>query len=350
MSRIKKYIDSDVYTEAKKRINHIIDIFDSVVVMFSGGKDSLAVLHLVKECFDERGIKKPVNVIFRDEELIPDSVISFVNEYRQKDWIDMKWFCVPLRSTKYILGVCYDYVQWGRNRELTRDVPEFAITLDANDDREFDQYSMDLFCSKFYKGKVAFITGIRASESLMRFKASLNKYNENYINAVDTTDKVKLCKPLYDWEEDDIFRYFYENGIKYCPIYDHQMWNKMSMRVSTPIHAEQAKRFDKLRASAPELYQRVVKVFPEMLAQERYYSEYDRSKIIEKYSSSFEGVRAWIEDNITDEKQYQLALKRLKQCQVAYRTKPFNYPPEYVLKQFISGAFKRNILPLVKKR
>jgi hypothetical protein len=39
---VRVYIDTDVLTEAKKRIHHIFDLFDTVVVMFSGGKDSLA--------------------------------------------------------------------------------------------------------------------------------------------------------------------------------------------------------------------------------------------------------------------------------------------------------------------
>ena len=45
--------------------------------MFSGGKDSLVVLHLVHEVAKERNIKKPIDVVCRDEELIPDEVINF---------------------------------------------------------------------------------------------------------------------------------------------------------------------------------------------------------------------------------------------------------------------------------
>jgi predicted phosphoadenosine phosphosulfate sulfurtransferase len=37
MPRARAYIGTDVLTEAKKRIHHIFDLFDSVVVMFSGG-------------------------------------------------------------------------------------------------------------------------------------------------------------------------------------------------------------------------------------------------------------------------------------------------------------------------
>ena len=45
-----------------------------------------------------------VNVVFRDEELIPDEVIDFVNKYRQEPWVQMLWFAVPLASTKYVMG------------------------------------------------------------------------------------------------------------------------------------------------------------------------------------------------------------------------------------------------------
>jgi predicted phosphoadenosine phosphosulfate sulfurtransferase len=271
MSRIRRYLDKDVLTAAKERINHLIDAFDTLAVMFSGGKDSLVVLHLTREVMLERRITKPVNVVFRDEELISMEVIDFVDKYRREPWIKMLWFAVPLKSTKYILGVCHDYVQWDPKRKHVRDLPEWAITLPAGDNRVFDQYTMDAETATYFKGKIGFLTGIRSAESLMRYRASVNKLNESYINAVDSTDRVKLCKPIYDWEEDDVFKYFYDRNIQYCSLYDAQMWSGQALRVSTPLHAESAKRFDRMKKSAPELYARVIEVFPEMLAHERYY-------------------------------------------------------------------------------
>lgn len=345
MARIKKYIDIDVLTAAKQRINHIIDTFDTISVMFSGGKDSLAALHLVKEVYDERGITKPVNVVFRDEELIPMEVINFVDKYRKEPWINMIWFAVPLASTKYVLGVCHSYIQWDKNRQHIREIPEWAVTTAPDDDRVFDQYTMDSYAAEYYKGKVAFITGIRASESLMRFRASVNKLNENYINAVESTTRVKLCKPLYDWEEDDIFRYFYDRNIQYCKLYDQQMWAGQSMRVSTPLHAESAKRFDRIKFSAPEMYAKLIDVFPEMLAHERYYGDLDREVIKAKYGQSYEGVRAWIEENITAEDQYKKAVKRYNSVMLRAVKSPDLYKPKYLLNAFMSGAYKREILP-----
>ena len=104
----KKYIDSDVYTEAKKRIKHIINAFDDIIVCFSGGKDSLCVLSLVDEVYAELGIKEKVKVCFRDEELIPDDVIDFVKSKAESGKYDFRYYAIPLKSTKFILGKTYE--------------------------------------------------------------------------------------------------------------------------------------------------------------------------------------------------------------------------------------------------
>ena len=64
MARKRLYLSKDVLTAAKERIHHIADLHDSLAVCFSGGKDSLVVLHLTREVLAERGVKR-VNVVFR---------------------------------------------------------------------------------------------------------------------------------------------------------------------------------------------------------------------------------------------------------------------------------------------
>lgn len=344
---VKGFIDANVLDEAQRRIHHVLDVFDSVVVAFSGGKDSLAALHLVRAVYRERGIETPVRVVFRDEELIPDSVVSFVAEYRELDWIDLEWFAVPLESNKYVLGTSERYVQWDPTRQHVRQPPGYAVTnadLGYPADHVWDQYSMDAIAARNCRGKTAIITGVRASESLMRFRALTAKLSENYINHIDK--RISTVKPLFDWSENDVFRYFYDYGIRYCPTYDFQLFAREPLRVSTPLHAERAKRLDNLRAYEPVFYDQVMAVFPEMAVQERYYAELDRDALVARYGMSLDGVQAWIEENITEETQLAKALKELRAMRIKQAKTPESYPSDYVLGQFMAGAYKRSITAL----
>lgn len=349
MSRVKHYLDIDVLEAAKDRIRHVLDIFDSFAVCFSGGKDSLATLHLTRQIAAERGIDR-INVMFRDEEFIPEEVISFVDRYRREPWVNMLWLCIPLASVKYVLGKTERYVQWDPNRRHIRTMPEWGHRLPAGDTRVFDQYTTDAYVAQTMglKGKVALLTGIRAAESLMRWQSCTQKVNENYITA-SSVKGVSLVKPLYDWQEDDVFKLFYEEKIDYCPIYDMQCWAGSSLRVSTPCHAENAKNLSKIKRYSPVLYNQLIDVFPEMILQERYHGDLDRTSLLSQYGGSYDGVERYIREHITDPSQRQLALKRLRDVRVMGGNNPGAWPPDHVLKAVMSGAYKRVIQP-VKSR
>lgn len=355
-NKLIKYIDENVYDMAKKRIRHVINTFDHVCVAFSGGKDSLAALNLTLEVYKDLGIDDPLDVIFRDEELIPDDVINFVQAWGEDPRINLRYYAVPLKSNKYILGRTYDYIQWDVSRRWLRDKPQNAITELPIKKHIYSQYDMDLVFEHI-KGKVGLINGIRASESIVRLRSCVNKRTqENYINATESP-RVKMVKPIYDWSENDVFKYFYDNKIEYCSIYDNQIWNNQKLRVSTPLHSEAAKQFDRLATLYPVFYNQLIDIFPEMLVQAKYFKEYDRNAVYEQYPASWDGIMQYIDENL-EGKQIALAKKRVidarknrennRAAGKGSEKNYWGYPILYVFNAIIAGGFKRVLLPCPK--
>lgn len=343
----REELNMNVYEAAKIRIREIIQTFDQVFVSFSGGKDSLVALNIVQEVYDDLGIKEKLKVIFRDEEVIPDDVIKFVQDIYHSGRFDFRYFCIPLRSEKYVLGNKVEYVQWDKNRRHIREVPDFAIT---DWDHVYDQYNSGPITTGYAKGRKCVITGIRADESLMRYQGIIAKKNKPYIAASNEPD-IFLGRVIYDFSEKDIFKYLYDHKIQYCEIYDKQMFNGEAMRVSTPLHAEAAKKLFKLKTIYPVFYDQLVSLFPDIEIQARYFRDIDRYAIIEKYPHTFEGIITYINDNI-DVSMQEIAMYRVMQTRKSRinniavgKGRYGGYPVLYVFKAIVNGGYKRRILP-----
>jgi len=117
MSKVHDYLEQDVLTLAKERLNYIVDTYDTIYVSFSGGKDSLVVMELLDMIYKERGIKEKLKVIHRDEEFLPDDVVNFVDEIVKSERFDFRYYCLQLKHFMYSLGVKKGYVKWDTRRE-----------------------------------------------------------------------------------------------------------------------------------------------------------------------------------------------------------------------------------------
>lgn len=327
---------------ARERVRHVFETFDKVVVSFSGGKDSLVCLHLAKEEAERRG-ELPLDVGFVDEEVIPDEVINFVDSYRREPWVKMRWLAPRLACDKFILGRTHQYRAWEPGREWVRPMPEWAEPLGDVD----SQPEMSVVMAQPFKGRVAILCGIRAEESLTRFRSVTSKLNENYIclpYGLPPTSRCRLVKPVYDWSENDVMKWLHEQGIGWCSIYDSQHLAGYRLRVATPMHAVGAKQATKLQVSSPEFYDRVIQVFPEFDVQARYWGEYDRTAMTRDYEGrGWEGCEAFIRDHMEGDSaadQGRALIKRLKRF---FELHPNNYPeldpPSLALKWIASGQY-----------
>lgn len=354
MSRFKQHIGRNVLEMGRERIHHIYDTHDTPIVLFSGGKDSQVLMHLAWEVAQERGCKF-VNAVFIHDEFTIAPIIDLIRHYADMPWVRMHHIIIPDVGMRYVFNKPMNYRQWDyKNREMIRPIPEYAIRpTEALWYEEWFQHEAEEYQCQFFVGKVAQMNGIRANESRFRWRASVNKLVDNYINNPLGYKKATLCKPLYDWEDNDILKYLYDNKIPYSKVYDWQLFAKMEMRTSPWLHPEKIRHLKKLRQIDPQFYEQILKIFPDQVVHDRYGEDRDDSKVIEKYGNDgLEGVLAYINDYYTDESARKMALHRLheiQQLRKSDRNRELDtYPIEYVLKYFIRGQVWKLLLPYRK--
>ena len=180
-------------------------------------------------------------------------------------------------------------------------------------------------------GKVAFITGIRANESMIRYRTVVQKLHENYINHPYGLPKkvpLKFAKIIYDWTADDALKFITEeHGASYCEYYDYAAMSGSNQRVGIPLHSVAARRLEDVIRTEPEFYDALYDVFPDIDAQKRLWSEFNIEKMIKEYARmSWDGVKMCIEDSMLTEGMKRDALAYAHEHKKKHALDPFSYP------------------------
>jgi predicted phosphoadenosine phosphosulfate sulfurtransferase len=235
----KKIIDQNVHELALERIRRAYDLFDTVAVMFSGGKDSTACLNLVLEVAKERGIKK-VPVHHFDEEAIPYETEHYVRRVANLPGVDFHWWCLPVRHRNACSVKEPWWFPWAPEDKAkwVRPLPPEAITFvegypkDPKQRLTIPEINGYLF-NPTKHGNVGIVMGIRADESLTRTRAILNSRNredKHIIKYDEGTSQGNIYKvyPVYDWSTKDIWTAPKKFGWDYNTAYD--LMDKMGIR------------------------------------------------------------------------------------------------------------------------
>lgn len=350
MPRKRLFLDTSVVSAARERIRHVYDIFDTVCVQFSGGKDSSAVLLLAKELHDERNLG-PVKVIFRDEEMVSPAVVRYLEWVRDLDWVDMEWYALPYGQEVWVLGRREYVLLWSKKRQeegrLVREMPSGAITAQhfGLDNSKVMPQPVDYYTMQGKEGRVAFLTGIRANESMIRYRSVVQKLHENYINRPYRLSKaipLRLVKPIYDWTTDDVLKYVSEdNDFPYCEYYDYAALSGANTRVGIPLHSVAARRLNDVVITEPEFYDSLCAAFPHIDAQRRLWGDFDIEGLISSYSADrWDGVRRCINDNMLSPGKHKDAMKFAAEFRKKRNHDPYGYPLDHLIRTLLLNEFR----------
>lgn len=228
----KRYVDKDVYTLALERVRHAYELFDTIVVSFSGGKDSTAALNVTLEVARELG-KTPVKAIFWDEECIPYETENYVRRVYNDPDVDLKWMCIP-QKTRNGCSQREPYMYlWDPEvkDKWARPMPLEAISNWPVTHLTHKHLLLSVYPPKEY-GNVGLIMGIRAAESITRYRAATAKETENYIVKYGVTLRTcikcggKLPKEdaiIYSKSDKGTCK-FVHPGKCYAALHDENVW------------------------------------------------------------------------------------------------------------------------------
>ena len=250
----KTYIDKDVHTAAVERIAYIFEEFDNVLVAFSGGKDSSICLNMCYDYAKGHGVLGKLAMYHLDYEAQYQMTTDYVDEMFKK-FCDIKryWLCLPVSANCCCKMDSGTWIPWERKKKdiWVRTMPNYGYVVNEDNVlfdfkygmKDYDaQEEFGYWFAKSY-GKTAVVVGIRADESLKRYKAvkvdyKINSYDNKPWTTILTNDVVNAY-PIYDWDVEDIWIANWKYQYEYNKLYDLYYQSGLGinqMRVASPFH------------------------------------------------------------------------------------------------------------------
>ncbi|QBJ63644.1 DUF3440 domain-containing protein [Pseudoalteromonas sp. DL-6] len=271
---MKHYLGIDVYSAACERIDYIFSHFKHFYVSFSGGKDSGALLNLTIQKAEELN-RLPVDVLIVDFEAQYQNTIDFITRMVKTGKINPYWICLPISLRNAASQFQPKWCCWDKdyNSKWVREIPiQPGVISDINYfpffkiGMEFEEFVIE-FAKWYQKQKespVGILIGIRADESLNRYRTIKNKHKAKFLEIQWSTkleDKVYSFYPIYDWKTKDVW---IANGKKqwdYNRTYDLMQKAGVSLsqqRLCQPFGDDQRKGLWLYQILEPNTWQKLV--------------------------------------------------------------------------------------------
>lgn len=272
---MKKYNDKTVYEAACERIDFIFKNFDRVYLSFSGGKDSGVMLNLAIDYIRKHNVQKKLGIMILDNEANYEYSLEFMHRIigANLDILDVYWCCLPITLPCTVSAYATEWQCWGERdkQRWIRPMPQQPYIVNMGN-HNFPFFVEDMSYEEFWDGfgewysqgkSCACLIGIRADESLNRYRAILNEKKQMFKGRSWTkrkTDKMKRlynCYPIYDWKTQDIWVANAKMGWDYNRLYDIFYMaglNIAQMRVASPFMSESKSSLNLYRVIDPHVW------------------------------------------------------------------------------------------------
>lgn len=270
----KRGLGISVYDAARERISWTFDNFERIYLSFSGGKDSTVMLHMVMEEAERR--QRKVGLFFIDWECQLSLTVEFAQQmyHRYRNSIEPYWFSLPITTWNACSQYEPEWTAWDQKKQelWVRELPgngiSFPIQLPYSmpfyrEGMSFEEFIVDF--GEWYSDGVstACFVGIRADESLNRFRTVARKDKPTYDGKMWTTlaaRDVWNIYPIYDWRVDDVWTYVHRFQKPYNRLYDRMYQAGLTphqMRICEPFGDEARKGLWLYQVVEPEMWAKV---------------------------------------------------------------------------------------------
>ena len=229
----KRLLAMNVFDAAIERLKRLCAEGHTVVVMFSGGKDSGVCVELAIIAATETN-RLPVYVAMRDEEVMLPGTFEYAERIVAREEVDFHWIIAgqPIVNV-FNRKMPYWWVFDDRLKpdEWVRMPPDFAEWIP-------EQNIAGIVNPKRFKVKkgknLISVIGLRIEESPNR-RLGLHS-SGGYLTKVDRYG-VRTARPIYDWSTGDVWLATQKHGWDYNHAYDTMSrygMNRQKMRIGPP--------------------------------------------------------------------------------------------------------------------
>lgn len=263
-------LSADVFAMAYERLYQEYKAGHRLVVATSGGKDSIVCTELAIMAARDAG-RLPVEVATRDEEIMYPGTFEYLERLAERPEVSFKWLIAHMpivnvfsRKNPYwwTFDTRLEPGQW------VRQPPPWHETISDLHIKHMvtrERYPIEGDGTDPTGQRLYTVTGIRAAESPMRVLAIHSSGRGSGFDQAHITQPndmgVRHIRPIYDWEDGDVWKFIRDNQFDYNHAYDvmHRLGHgPREMRIAPPtMRVSSLRSLRKVHGAWPRWFDRV---------------------------------------------------------------------------------------------